>query len=206
MGEYMGLMSGHRIAFSMSMPYDRLGEVDFTCEFDAEPPHPRYFPSADDPADGIVASYCLIQAEAATFIIAQTFPVIRVMIQSSRSSIPSRAVSSVSEPTYSKPGNAKATSEPTPAGHESIELVVLATGRIVDAASDEGRAFKASTEAARVAAAEGEQQGADEETRRAGRRGGAGADDGVHSVWADMGLSTRAWSKSPPPGPDRLHR
>lgn len=156
------------------------------------------FFSADGIIDGVVASYCLIQAEAAVFIIAQTIPVIRVMLQSGGSPPTSRPITSVVEPTYSRPDKGKApASEPTLEAHESIELVQLPTGKIVDATSEEGKAFKASPEASRQdeAAAAQESGGA--------RDGASGAgpsfEDEVHKAWADMGLSTRAWSKSPSP-------
>lgn len=150
--------------------------------------------------DGVVASYCLIQAEAAVFIIAQTLPVLRVMWQSGGSSSISRLVTSVAEPTYSQSRKGKApASEPTLGAHESVELVQLSSGKIVAATSEEGKAFKALSEASRqadaVLAPERAAQGVNSGTE-------LNFEDNVHKVWADMGLSTRAWSKSPSPGPE----
>lgn len=146
---------------------------------------------------------CLHQAEAAVFIIAQTMPVIRVMFQSEnasyRSSVSSRAASA-----RSKTPKLAALSEAT----QPVELVQLPSGRIVAANSDEGRAAQSQR------APDGEDargvlppdvtvtSSSRQETRQSTHRGG----DEVHRIWEEMGLSRRAWSKSPSPTPEVAHR
>lgn len=179
------------------MPYHLLGEVDFTCKSLRKPPWNQGSCTADESVDGVVASYCLIQAEAAVFIIAQTLPVIRVMFQSNTSSPTSHPVTSVAEPTYSRRGKTKgkAPAPELPIGaHEGVELVQLPTGKIVAASSEEGRAFQESSAESRPAETV-ESRSAHVGTREAGPN----FEDEVHKAWADMGLSTRAWSKSPTP-------
>lgn len=181
------------------MPYHLLGEVDFTCKSLAQLIVTEACSTADKSIDGVVASYCLIQAEAAVFIIAQTLPVIRVMFQSNTSSPATRPVTSVVEPTYSRKGKGKgkATAPELPVGaHEGVELVQLPTGKIVTADSEEAKAFKESSGVSRSAEAS-ESMNAQGGTREAGQS----FEDEVHKAWADMGLSTRAWSKSPTPEP-----
>lgn len=155
--------------------------------------------TADKSVDGVVASYCLIQAEAAVFIIAQTLPVIRVMFQSNMSSPTSHPVTSVAEPTYSRKGKGKgkAPAPELPTGaHEGVELVQLPTGKIVAASSEEGKAFKEFSGVSRPA------ETAESTSGQGGsREAGPSFEDEVHKAWADMGLSTRAWSKSPTPEP-----
>lgn len=145
---------------------------------------------------------CFHQAEAAVFIIAQTIPVIRVMFQSEdaslRSSTSSRAAS-----TKSKTARPNETTGP-------VELVQLPSGRIVTADSDEGRRASEGQEVPKNAGAQAAeplpdvtvtsppQQGAGQRTRR--------ADDEVHRIWQEMGLSRRAWSKSPSPPPEGARR
>lgn len=155
--------------------------------------------------DGVVASYCLIQAEAAVFIIAQTLPVIRVMLQTRGPSPISGPATSVVEPMASPSGKGKAPAlESTLGEHESIELVQLPTGKIVAASSDEGKAFKTAADQSlrqpEAAIAARESTHGHGETSLAGLN----FEDEVHKAWADMGLSARAWSKSPPPRPESL--
>lgn len=131
------------------------------------------------------------------FIIAQTLPVIRVMFQSNTSSPARHPVTSVAEPTYSRKGKGKAPAPELPIGaHEGVELVQLPTGKIVEASSEEGKAYKESSGASRPA------QTAESTSAQGGtREAGPSFEDEVHKAWADMGLSTRAWSKSPTPEP-----
>lgn len=177
------LLLAHRIAFSMSMPYHLFGELDFTY--------------------GIVATYCLIQAECAVFIIAQSIPVIRVMLQSGGPSPASRLVSSVAEPDHGAKGKQPATA--VPAAEENIELVQLASGKIVRADSEEGWAHRAAEEQ-HEPAGEGERGRRLDLLEPAGVRSGnnrgsslVAADDEVHRIWMELGLSKRAWSQSPDP-------
>lgn len=88
----------------------------------------------------------------------------------------------------------------------SIELVQLSSGKIVAADSEEGRAFKA------LGSAEGDATG---QTRAVASLSAPGQehapsevtnDDEVHMIWADMGLSRRAWSRSPSPPPGARHQ
>lgn len=133
------------------------------------------------------------------FIIAQTLPVIRVMFQSNTSSPDSHPDTSVVEPNYSRKGKGKgkAPAPELPIGtHEGVELVQLPTGKIVAASSEEGKAFReSSTQPTLVETVES--TSAQGGTREAGPN----FEDEVHKAWADMGLSTRAWSKSPTPEP-----
>lgn len=175
----------------MSMPYTRLDEVDFTCESSsagAALPHASSH-SLTKTIDGIVACYCLIQAEAAVFIIAQTLPVIRVILLSGGTSAPSRLVTSVIEPTYGQDAKGKATAPappPPPGAHDSIELVQLESGRIVAATSEEGKAFKASSQAPQQAEASVAREPAAEQDEISGAERSFA--DEVHQTWADMGL------------------
>lgn len=142
---------------------------------------------------------CFHQAEAAVFIIAQTIPVIRVMFQSEyashRSTASSRAVS-----TKSKTPRPNAANE----GSQPVELVQLPSGRIVAADSEEGRAAQSQgaieskgalgLQPPDVTVTPPPQQDAGQRTR--------GDGDEVHRIWEEMGLSRRAWSKSPSPPPE----
>lgn len=82
-----------------------------------------------------------------------------------------------------------------PGTHTSVELVQLPTGRIVPATSEEGIRHQASEEAER-AQASGQKQA---QEAVPGRR----MSDEVHRIWADMGLSRRAYSQSASPEPGR---
>lgn len=158
--------------------------------------------------DGIIAIYCLVQAEAATFIIAQTIPILRITLQKQSSS--SRLVSSVAEPTYSRQGGGDSNNSNKNAArlgasmqdrHEDVELVQLPTGRIVAAASAEGIALRASQEEA--AAAERSPVTSKTlppgEPQRSRARSTVDSEDGIHRLWAGMGLSKRVWSRSSSP-------
>lgn len=74
---------------------------------------------------------------------------------------------------------------------ESVELVQLPSGKIVQANSEEGKAFKASQANEGVTIPQTQLQ----------QTTGFNMDDEVHRMWADMGLSRRAWSQSPSPPP-----
>lgn len=138
------------------------------------------------------------------FIIAQTIPVIRVMFQSEdaslRSSTSSRAMSTKSKTTK--------TAMPNEASRP-VELVQLPSGRIVAADSEEGRASQ-SREVSKDTGTRGVQPLPDvtvtsppqHEAAQRTRRG----DEEVHRIWQEMGLSRRAWSKSPSPPPEGARR
>lgn len=170
------------VIFSM-IPSHKHGEVDYTY--------------------GVVAVCCLHQAESAVFIIAQTIPVIRVMLQSEDTSL--RSTTS-SRPASTRP---KSGAGPTQAT-EPIELIQLPSGRIVAADSEEARAVSQSREVPRGIGALAAQPRADV-TVASPPQQGAGqrifrADDDVHRIWHEMGLSRRAWSKSPSPPPEEARR
>lgn len=136
------------------------------------------------------------------FIIAQTIPVIRVMFQSEdashRSGASSRAAS-----TRSKTPKPAASGEPA----QPVELIQLPSGRIVTADSDEGRAFQSrgvpeGKDARALQPPDVTVTSPHNETRQSTRRDG----DEVHRIWEEMGLSRRAWSKSPSPPPEEARR
>lgn len=167
-----------------------------------------------------------MQAEAAVFIIAQTIPIIRITLQTHSSA--SRVVTSVAEPRYSSSNNKNyycnsqgegsdkaqelpaSAPQPRPRSnlYEGVELVQLPTGRIVRADSEEGRALtgsEASKAAAAVTAGTGTRTRMTPQPFAVVVAGGGGGEqsrpgeDEVHRLWADMGLSKRAWSRSPSP-------
>ncbi|KAL1873582.1 hypothetical protein Daus18300_003949 [Diaporthe australafricana] len=145
---------------------------------------------------GWVALIGLFQAEVAIYIIAQAIPLLRVFYlgQTKRSSGSAGSVQDAAPPSFvgKKMTTTRVTGGQTiQEADESIELVQLPSGRIVQADSEEGKAFRASqrNEAARIPEALSQQTS------------GFNMDDEVHRIWADMGLSRRAWSQSPSPPP-----
>lgn len=140
----------------------------------------------------------LFQAEVAIYIIAQAIPLLRVFYLGQTKGS-SRAAGSVQEaPPPSFVGKKLTTrvtgGETIHEADESIELVQLPSGKIVQANSEEGRAFKAS----RASRAD---EGATVPQAQLQQTSGFSMDDEVHRMWADMGLSRRAWSQSPSPPP-----
>lgn len=162
--------------------------------------------------DGAVTIWALLQAEVTIYVVAQTIPLLRVLFlsDSSRDSKPRGSTGGRTSPNRSdKEKHPAAGTDSVQEVRPSIELVQLPTGRIVPADSEEGREFRAST--SRVASPE--TPGAGRETpasaisaprprEEQGRAGVPQLDDEVHRIWADMGLSRRAWSKSPSPPPE----
>lgn len=137
----------------------------------------------------------LFQAEVGIYIIAQAIPLLRVFYLG-RIKGSSRGAGSVQEvPPPSFVGKKLTTrvtgGETIHEADESIELVQLPSGKIVQANSEEGRAFKASQAKEGDAAPQTQLQ----------QTSGFNMDDEVHRMWADMGLSRRAWSQSPSPPP-----
>lgn len=137
----------------------------------------------------------LFQAEVAIYIIAQAIPLLRVFYLG-RTKGSSRASGSVQDaPPPSFVGKKMTTrvtgGETIHETGESIELVQLPSGKIVQANSEEGRAFRESqrNEESTVPGAQIQQTT------------GFNMDDEVHRMWADMGLSRRAWSQSGSPPP-----
>lgn len=131
--------------------------------------------------DGIVTLGCVYQAEAAVFIIAQTIPVLRVLLQSDKPPI-----SSIGS------GQSKQKEETVDTRAPSIELVQLPGGRIVAADSDDVKAFKSRQQ---PQPEQTDQKPATDDLIDAGVVTMASVDDEVHKIWEQMGLSTRAWSK-----------
>lgn len=130
-----------------------------------------------------MAYCCIHQGEAAIYIIAQTLPILRIMSQVSSQSEPASPPVEFSATIKSTKTNSLAADEVVV--HGSVELVQLASGRIVTVQSEEGRAFK-QAEAAKRAGGGQDHAGMEAVRNR--------VDDEVHRVWAEMGLSKRAWS------------
>lgn len=154
-----------------------------------------------------------MQAEAAVVIVAQTIPVIRVLLQphGSSTSSNSRGASSLrGADTKAAPrpgeGNQAGIAE---SKTQSIALVQLPSGKIVRSDSEEGRALQNQGATAHEAIpttgepSENPSVGAQERDATAARErsDAADLDDEVHRIWREMGLSRRAWSKSPSPSP-----
>lgn len=148
-----------------------------------------------------------MQFEVVIYIVAQTIPLLRVLFVGSVSTRPG----SIAETSPDDKGKAEAkqpghASEQAHGTHESHELVVLATGKVVLADSKEGKAFRAAPRSAPTAPETSDP--ADARDARTipdvadDREGAARVDDETHRLWADMGLSRRAWSKSPTPSPE----
>lgn len=89
----------------------------------------------------------------------------------------------------------------------SIEMLQLSSGRIVPADSEEGRAFKSAQTATDVEQITPLSDRGPTEAKAPSRMGqhesGVPADDEVHKLWSEMGLSRRVWSKSASPSPER---
>lgn len=87
--------------------------------------------------------------------------------------------------------------------HAGLELVELPGGRIVAVDSEEARAHRVMQTGREPTAAVAQQAGGRENDESHDRDGSDDdavlIDDEVHKLWADMGLSRRAWSKSPSP-------
>lgn len=144
-----------------------------------------------------------MQAEITIYITAQTMPLIRVMLQgrsSSRESVRSRSAIGSTKARDKGKSPVTALDNATQA-HESVELVQLPSGRIVRATSEEGKAFKTS-ETERTGGQSIPAQNLVPTTETNQRASGVTVDDEVHRIWAEMGLSRRAWSQSPSPQPE----
>ncbi|KAF3765049.1 hypothetical protein M406DRAFT_107000 [Cryphonectria parasitica EP155] len=142
---------------------------------------------------GVIVFLCFLQAEAAVFIIAQSVPVIRILWHGS----------AAPSPRGTRQDESRKVTDTKPVGAaiqgtvRSIELVELPSGRIVAADSEEGRDFQGSQAAV---GGEGVKQVTEQPTGEVSMEGHAAADE-VHRLWADMGLSRRAYSTSPTPPP-----
>ena len=131
-------------------------------------------------------------------------PLIPVMLQGRSSSTATGGSSGTTEPTTASHRG----KSPVTGSHNiqeqkraSIELVQLPSGKIVTASSQEGKAFKMSRAMETTSQSTAAQEPA-LTTETYQRASGVSVDDEVHRIWAEMGLSRRAWSKSPSPQPD----
>lgn len=196
-------------------------QLDFTCAYFCVPPLRPGILTMDLMffflcADGAFACHAFLQFEIVLYIVAQTVPLLRVLIVGSKTSSKAGGTTNISIAELSRSGPQTKQAKAMPdldalAGdHASLELVQLPGGRVVAADSEEGQRHCASqgereaagTVASRsVAAAEAqghEPRDVDEPLS---------VDDEVHRLWADMGLSRRAWSQSPsPPQAATQHR
>ncbi|ROV98073.1 hypothetical protein VMCG_07010 [Cytospora schulzeri] len=152
---------------------------------------------------GLIIITCLAQAEVAIYIIAQTLPLIRVILQGD-SKKTRNLVSSELNTTANISASGKATKATVridPDAIEevrpSIELVQLSSGRIVAADSEEGKALRASQTGMGITSTITSPEGGPTPSRSGQRTSGLLAQDEVHKLWSDMGLSRRAWSSSP---------
>lgn len=151
----------------------------------------------------MVACNGLQLAEVTVYIVAQTMPLLRVLVlgQDSKTSSNLGTRSDLS----SKPTRAVQLGSQS---HDTeIELVELPTGKIVAALSEEGKAFRsaeASKQRVRAedisitppAADDGNLE-YDAGLRHSQEIGQVTGDDEVHKLWEAMGLSRQAWSVSP---------
>lgn len=145
-----------------------------------------------------------MQAEITIYIAAQTMPLIRVMLQGRSSSTESaRSRPAISPTSPSDKGKSPVTGlDNVQQARASVELVQLPSGRIVAATSEEGKAVKTS-EAERTVGQPRAAQEPGTTTEANPRVSGVTVNDEVHRIWAEMGLSRRAWSQSPSPQPER---
>lgn len=144
--------------------------------------------------------WALLQAEVAVYIIAQVIPLLRVMVLGEGSKAGSKRAAAVSPIRELDQRKSPATAQVGSMNEAAIELIQLSSGRIVPVDSQEARAEAAERETSGaprtgtsisgdVASVPPPQEG----------YGGPEIDDAVHKKWSDMGLSRRAWSKSPSP-------
>lgn len=133
-----------------------------------------------------------MQGEITVYVVAQSMPLIRVLLQGRSSSVERTGGS---QPKTTHAGQ-RTGAHPGQAPDTAIELIQLPSGRIVPADSEEGKPFKASGMGRAV-----DNTVTDNTTRPltpVDQVSAAVIDDEVHRVWAGMGLSKRAWSQSPP--------
>lgn len=151
--------------------------------------------------------WALLQAEVTIYVVAQTIPLLRVLFlgNSSRDSKSRGSVTGRTSPNTDRSERGKypaaAGTDASQGVRQSIELVQLPTGKIVSADSEEGQAHKAAPATETTVRAMPPASEIATPQPVAVEQGGAGVmmDDEIHRIWADMGLSRRAWSKSPPP-------
>lgn len=151
---------------------------------------------------------CLWQAEVAFYIIGQTLPLIRVLLQGDSKNLGNSAASGASSSARNiprKPNKASSRTNVPDTIEEvrtSVELVQLPSGRIVPTDSGEGKALKTSQAEIGTAGIVPPLEGDPTPGTTSQRTSGATVEDEVHKLWSDMGLSKRAWS--PPASPERV--
>ncbi|KAK7741780.1 hypothetical protein SLS53_004844 [Cytospora paraplurivora] len=159
---------------------------------------------------GLIVITCLAQAEVAIYIIAQTLPILRVVIQGDVGRTRSVTGSGLNKDATSFRKAHKATArtalDTIEEVRQSIEVVQLPSGLIVPADSEEGRAFKSThttTDVEQITPpSDRGPTGATAPSHPGQDESGITVDDEVHKLWSDMGLSRRAWSKSASPSPE----
>ncbi|ROW10146.1 hypothetical protein VMCG_01838 [Cytospora schulzeri] len=155
---------------------------------------------------GAVTIWGLLQAEVTIYVVAQTIPLLRVLLlsDSSRDSKSPGSAAGRTSPNRSEKGRPPAGIDSIQEVRPSIELVQLPTGKIVSADSEEGQAFKSSQAGENTGRATPATETAISQPQLSQGGTGVSPDDETHRIWADMGLSRRAWSKSPSPPPEDL--
>lgn len=142
--------------------------------------------------------WALLQAEVAVYIIAQVIPLLRVMVlgEGSKASERGMAVSGIASVRDLDKGKSP-TSGTEGISEVGLELTQLSGGKIVPVDSEEARAEREMLEAPKTEAPTSEANAPSPPSQE--QVGGPQVDDEVHRKWSDMGLSRRAWSKTPPP-------
>lgn len=137
----------------------------------------------------------------AVYIIAQVIPLLRVMILGEGSKASVRPVDAAKASGVREIDKGK--SPATGLGgitEVGVELIQLPSGKIVPADSEEARASQeASSQAPRTDPIDASPEEAASAPPPQEEHGGPDLDDEVHRKWSDMGLSRRAWSKTPSP-------
>lgn len=147
-------------------------------------------------ADGAVVITCLVQAPVPLYFIAQTIPLVRVILQKDERE--TRLAGSVNEITprnrMAKQGKKPTATaiEPLSEARLSVELVVLPSGKVVRADSDEAQV--ANVQALQSEAGPSQPAVAASVEQQDPEQLGPDAQDPVHENWAKMGFSKRAWS------------
>lgn len=150
--------------------------------------------------------WALLQVEVSIYIVAQTIPLLRVWLLGD-STRDSKAPDSPAGQTAPNGVDQKTPAPGLDSIQEvraSIELVQLPSGKIVAADSEEGKALKSSQAGDKTGASAPTAEPVITQPQAVHGGRGVDLDDETHRIWADMGLSRRAWSKSPSPPPEGL--
>ncbi|ROW13858.1 hypothetical protein VPNG_03657 [Cytospora leucostoma] len=155
---------------------------------------------------GAIVIWALLQVEVSIYIVAQTIPLLRVWLLGD-STRDSKAPDSSAGQTAPSGVDQKTPAPGLDSIQEvrtSIELVQLPSGKIVSADSEEGKAFRLSQGGDKTGASAPTTEPVITQPQAVHGGRGVNVDDETHRIWADMGLSRRAWSKSPSPPPEGL--